>query len=298
MAKRRSGIADIALPLTGLAVLWGIAHPDGIRAISRIAFVLLLVVISMVALAAIVRFSLRGNDTSRSRPAHKERIPPRLGPDESEKPLLAVLPWGRPESQRPPPPPQWSVRLIESLEWKRFEDLCAGYFKAKGHKITMTGLGADGGVDFYLHGAADPSKPLAVAQCKAWTKSQVGVKSIRELLGVMTDVGAPLGIFLTTTSYTEDARRFAAGKHIKLLDAHRLLELIKALPEGAQADLLARVTEGDYTTPSCPSCGSKLVLRTATKGAGKGRRFWGCKNFPRGCRYSMPARSAAMGRRA
>jgi restriction system protein len=185
------------------------------------------------------------------------------------------------------------VRLIESLEWKRFEDLCAGYFEAKGHKVTMTGVGGDGGVDFYLHGEADPSKPLAVAQCKAWNKIPVGVKPIRELLGVMTDAGAPLGIFLTTTSYTDEARRFAEGKHIKLLDAHRLLELVKSLPEDAQADLLDRVTEGDYTTPSCPRCGSKLVLRTATKGTGKGQQFWGCKNFPRGCRYSMPVRATA-----
>lgn len=34
----------------------------------------------------------------------------------------------------------------------------------------------------------------------------------------------------------------------------------------------------------CPKCGGKLVLRTATKGANAGNRFWGCANFPK-CRY-------------
>lgn len=34
----------------------------------------------------------------------------------------------------------------------------------------------------------------------------------------------------------------------------------------------------------CPRCGSKLVLRTAKKGANAGNQFYGCANFPK-CRY-------------
>ena len=33
--------------------------------------------------------------------------------------------------------------------------------------------------------------------------------------------------------------------------------------------------------PKCPSCGAKMVLRTARKGRYKGRQFWGCSNYPR-----------------
>lgn len=35
--------------------------------------------------------------------------------------------------------------------------------------------------------------------------------------------------------------------------------------------------------PTCPQCGSPMVLRTAAKGANAGNRFWGCPNYPR-CR--------------
>jgi hypothetical protein len=35
--------------------------------------------------------------------------------------------------------------------------------------------------------------------------------------------------------------------------------------------------------PKCPNCGSDMVLRTATTGANKGGKFWGCPNYPR-CR--------------
>lgn len=34
----------------------------------------------------------------------------------------------------------------------------------------------------------------------------------------------------------------------------------------------------------CPRCGGKLVLRTATKGANAGGKFWGCSNYPK-CKY-------------
>lgn len=35
-----------------------------------------------------------------------------------------------------------------------------------------------------------------------------------------------------------------------------------------------------------PKCGSKMVLRTATKGENKGNQFWGCSSFPK-CRYIL-----------
>ena len=43
----------------------------------------------------------------------------------------------------------------------------------------------------------------------------------------------------------------------------------------------------DPSTPDakiCPVCGSKLVLRHATRGENTGRAFWGCSAFPK-CRY-------------
>ncbi|MFR7991676.1 MAG: NERD domain-containing protein [Lachnospiraceae bacterium] len=35
---------------------------------------------------------------------------------------------------------------------------------------------------------------------------------------------------------------------------------------------------------TCPWCGGQLVLRTASKGSRKGKRFWGCSHYPK-CRY-------------
>lgn len=35
--------------------------------------------------------------------------------------------------------------------------------------------------------------------------------------------------------------------------------------------------------PRCPQCNAPIVLRTATRGANQGGKFWGCPNYPR-CR--------------
>jgi hypothetical protein len=39
--------------------------------------------------------------------------------------------------------------------------------------------------------------------------------------------------------------------------------------------------------PSCPKCGSKMVLRIAKSGGNAGGQFWGCSAFPR-CRSILP----------
>ena len=193
----------------------------------------------------------------------------------------------RPVDTEAEKPTEWSRELIQSLDWKRFEELCAAYFEAKGRKATVTDLGADGGVDVLLYGESDPEKILGIVQCKAWSEKPVGVKEIRELLGLMTDNVCPLGVYITTSGYTPDAQAFAEGKHIKLMDTEQLLKLIHELPQESQAALLQTTTAGDYTTPSCPNCGTKLVSRTSRKGNNAGQLFWGCASFPR-CRYTMP----------
>lgn len=37
----------------------------------------------------------------------------------------------------------------------------------------------------------------------------------------------------------------------------------------------------EATSPPCPNCGSKMVLRTARQGYNIGQQFWGCSNYPR-----------------
>lgn len=188
---------------------------------------------------------------------------------------------------------RWSLDLIKVLEWKRFEMLCAGYFEAKGYHPKTTRIGADGGIDIILHRKGDPTgKTFGVVQCKAWSRAPVGIKPVRELFGVKAAEDVPLAIFITTTDYTKDAKAFAEDKHLELISGTKLVELLRALPEPSGSELLRKVTMGDYSTPTCPRCDEKMVLRTSKKGNNPGHQFWGCRNYPR-CRETLklPSRS-------
>jgi len=174
--------------------------------------------------------------------------------------------------------------LLRELEWKRFEELVCEYYKASGANAELTCTGADGGVDIKLFRTGD-ARPYAYVQCKSWFGRDAGVKLIRELFGVMAADQVREGVFVTTSDFSEDARRFAAGKPINLIDGPEFVRLFAQLTESAQQDVLCYVTRGDYTTPTCPSCDVKMVLKTSAAGS-----FWGCRRYPR-CRQKLHVRS-------
>lgn len=175
-------------------------------------------------------------------------------------------------------PTHWSLGLLQNIEWKRFEEVVAAYFRETGYRAETIRCGADGGVDAKIYRG---DELISIVQCKAWNSRPVGVKPVRELLGVMADQKVSAGIFFATGGFTNEAFAFATKNPLTLISGDEFLKTIYALPEAAQQRLLVVATEGDYMTPSCPSCGIKMVQRE-----GGGKMFWGCQNFPR-CRQKF-----------
>lgn len=188
------------------------------------------------------------------------------------------------QASKTPLPNEWTIAALRSIEWKRFELLCAKYYEQVGFQSVTLDPGADGGVDIKLY-KISPDTPIAIVQCKAWT-AQVGVKEVRELFGVMHHQKVVRGIFITSSAYTKDAIAFGAENPIQLLDGEAFLRKILELSQSAQQSLLEFAFAGDYTTPTCASCGVKLIERRSNAGA-----FWGCSNFPR-CRIRMKMKPA------
>jgi restriction system protein len=173
----------------------------------------------------------------------------------------------------------WNLELLKSLEWKRFEEICQKYISLNGDDARLTETGADKGIDIKVYKNGE----LAILiQCKAW-KWKVGVKEIRELYGVMNSENVNKGVFMTTSTFTEEAINFRKNKKLILIDGNDLINRIKKLPAEIQTELLDIATKGDYTTPSCPRCDKKMVVRKAKNSDSK---FWGCSNFPK-CRYTL-----------
>ena len=184
-----------------------------------------------------------------------------------------------------------SKKTLGDISWQQFEILIGEHFRHEEFQVKETGPGADGGVDLVLH--KDGAKYLV--QCKHWKAYKVGVKPVRELLGVMAGSCATGGYVIASGQFTRDAVKFAGENNIELIDGKALEKILgpKNSATGvvqnsatAQPPQKAEV-ENSQAEPICPKCGSLMVLRTAKKGARAGQQFWGCSKFP-ACRSTMP----------
>ena len=185
-------------------------------------------------------------------------------------------------------PTAWSIDVIRNVEWKRFEDLCLKFYDTSGIRSETTALGPDGGMDILLY-QDDTGKPTAIVQCRAWDERLVGVRPVRELLGVMTHEKIGKAFFMTSGHFADDAKMLASSNRITLIDGEMLLIMIRRLPAAAKGCLLEFAIEGDYKTPTCPSCGIKMK-HVAGKPANQD--FWACHNHPR-CRQRFAMRREA-----
>lgn len=135
--------------------------------------------------------------------------------------------------------------------------------------------GPDGGIDLTLKKGTN----LFLVQCKQWRSAKIGVKVVREMYGIMKDKHANGVIIVTSGMFTQEARTFAIGKSIDLVEGNQLAELIGKI-KSTELSNSGEIYENEK--PICPERGSKMVLRTAKQGKFAGKQFWGCSSFPKG----------------
>ncbi|MFM1908248.1 MAG: hypothetical protein RLZZ591_1925 [Pseudomonadota bacterium] len=182
-----------------------------------------------------------------------------------------------------------SANALDGMSWREFEMLVGEAYALQGYRVTEKGGGgADGGIDLVL--AKSGEKFLV--QCKQWKAYKVGVDVVRELYGVMAAKGATGGFVVTSGRFTDDAKAFADGRNVQLVDGTRLFAMIKQVKQSQATNQPASTEpvvakEPVNTEPNCPQCGSSMLKRTARKGANAGGEFWGCSKFP-ACRGVRP----------
>ena len=124
---------------------------------------------------------------------------------------------------------QGGIDTIRELNWLDFEALLSEAFRRRGYNVEQIGgAGPDGGVDLRLL----KSGKVTFVQCKQWRTRKVGVKVVRELLGVVTSSRADAGIVVASGDFTNDAIKFADDNPIDLIDGKHLEQLIGSLQSG------------------------------------------------------------------
>jgi restriction system protein len=178
---------------------------------------------------------------------------------------------------------QKGLDSIRSLSWREFEELVGEAYRRQGYKVRENaGEGPDGGVDLVLKKGGN----TYLVQCKQWRSWKIGVKVVREMYGLMAARHASGVIIITSGMFTQEAKTFALGEPIDLVEGRQLAELVTSVqktPANAQQPKSAE----PWTALVCPKCGAEMVLKTARQGRHAGSQFWSCSKFP-DCKGLLP----------
>jgi hypothetical protein len=174
------------------------------------------------------------------------------------------------------------IEQLRAVDWFQFEKFVASVYRKLGYVVTRRG-GAkpDGGIDLLI----EKGGQRTAVQCKQWKTWNVGVKSIREFLGALTDSGISNGIFITLRGYTGDAKQLAEKHRIEIVDETGLARMLESTDAKCDPEVLSVLND---QRKFCPKCESLMLLRTTRKGLRAGSKFWGCSTYPR-CRFTIPA---------
>jgi HJR/Mrr/RecB family endonuclease len=186
-----------------------------------------------------------------------------------------------PTSTRDPMITEALIERLRSIDWFQFEKVVALVYRKLGFSVARRGgANPDGGIDLII---TKDGRNSAV-QCKTWQTWSVGVKTVREFLGALTDARIQTGVVITLCGSTAEGKKLAEKHGIQIVAETGLAKMID--DAGIRFDPeLQRILHD--TRKMCPKCEREMVLRTATRGQDAGKQFWGCSAYPR-CRFTMP----------
>lgn len=169
---------------------------------------------------------------------------------------------------------QTGLDSIAAMSWREFEMLVGEAFRRQGYSVEETGLGgADGGIDLMVR----KDGCVELVQCKQWRSRQVKPAVVREMWGLVDHHSADGVKIVCVGEFTREAKAFADGKSIDLVNGERLLSMIRTAQSAGQHGIRSEPTISSEP-PDCPKCGEAMMRRTNRR---SGKQFWGCVAYPR-----------------
>jgi len=118
------------------------------------------------------------------------------------------------------------------LSPRQFEDKVVELYTALGHTARRTGRTGDHGVDVVVQASTGEKW---VVQCKRW-RGNVGEPVIRDFYGVVHHEKADKGTLITTGGFTPQAREWARGKPLTLVDGEQFVRFLRRAQEREGAE--------------------------------------------------------------
>ena len=127
------------------------------------------------------------------------------------------------------------IESIQELSWPEFKDFVAEAYRRTGFTIMENNtFTADPSIDLVMRKSAN----LYLVQCRYWQNRKLGIREVKNLFSLMHDKQASGVYLLTTGIFTNEARHYAAGRPINLVDGIELVELLGKVPCNSTTEVL------------------------------------------------------------
>lgn len=115
------------------------------------------------------------------------------------------------------------IQSIQKLSWPQFKDMVAEAYRHRGYTIMeSSSFTADPSVDIVMRKSAN----LYLVQCRYWQNKKLTIREVKNLFFHMHEKQASGVILLTTGIFTNQARHYALGKPVSLVDGIDLIDLL------------------------------------------------------------------------
>lgn len=130
----------------------------------------------------------------------------------------------------------WKTQLLDQIKkfspakFESFSRLLISKMGVSIDKVQGVKLSGDHGIDGFGYFRSDEFRTSRVAiQCKRYTSGAVGESEIRDFKGTMDSFNAEYGIFVTTSYYTDTAKKIAiqGNRTVTLIDGQELTDLVE-----------------------------------------------------------------------
>lgn len=160
-----------------------------------------------------------------------------------------------------------NIDEVDNMSGPDFELFLCSLFRKLGYEVIHTGKSGDLGCDLTV--LKDGVR--TAVQAKRY-KGNVGPDAVQEVVAALKPKNCTIGIVVTNSNYTEEAKFLANSNNIILWNRDELVNNILKTQEKTNS---MQEPHNSVENPLCPICNSVMVKRS-----GKYGEFWGCSRYP------------------
>lgn len=165
-------------------------------------------------------------------------------------------------------PPGWSPELINQLDWLRLAELARAIAANAGCELGGSRVMEDGSVLFAMFEQPRSAQPKrALVKIVAWNQWSATPQVVENFVSEVQSARNARGVLIAPGGFTPAASHAAAEHQIEPVDAARLCDTLKRLPEERSDFFHGITTAGDFSTPTCPVCLKKMKRQQQTSAA-------------------------------